>query len=231
MREDAWDIADCGLRIADCLPSVAVAKEGGFPPPLKHRRTGRIADLTAKNAARKAATEVIAPRISQGHFGGTPKWAGESPALPLTFSVFGFFVVKEFFVGLGIADLRSGDNGDSAALCRAPLRFQCRLPGKITHIGVPGHPYTTYCGWSLRRTGKAQSQFAIGMVEFTRLRPAAPGILRLFAANQHNLLTINNLQLAPGLASQGQSRLIKANRVISCDWKRQTYVEWKGKPC
>ena len=31
--------------IADCLPSVASAKEGGFPPSLKLRRTGRIADL------------------------------------------------------------------------------------------------------------------------------------------------------------------------------------------
>jgi hypothetical protein len=30
--------------IADCLPSVGSAKEVGFPPSLKLRRTGRIAD-------------------------------------------------------------------------------------------------------------------------------------------------------------------------------------------
>ena len=36
------------LRIADCLPSVGPAKEGGFPPSLKLRRTGRIADFEQK---------------------------------------------------------------------------------------------------------------------------------------------------------------------------------------
>jgi hypothetical protein len=38
IREEPGDIAHC-------LPSVALAKEGGFPPALKLRGTGRIADF------------------------------------------------------------------------------------------------------------------------------------------------------------------------------------------
>jgi hypothetical protein len=171
MREDAWDIADCGLRIADCLPSVAVAKEGGFPPPLKHRRTGRIADLTAKNAARKAATEVIAPRISQGHFGGTPKWAGESPALPLTFSVFGFFVVKELFMRWRMSDFLTGDNGDNpdseSGIPNRDSLFSLFVPVESLPI-----QYGFGCPWNA----------------------VFWSFLRLFAENQHNLFAINNLQ-------------------------------------
>jgi hypothetical protein len=53
------------LRIANC----------GFPASHGFLQTRRIADLTAKNP-------------EKGHFGGTPKWAGEPPALPMTFSVF-----------------------------------------------------------------------------------------------------------------------------------------------
>jgi hypothetical protein len=52
----------------------------------------------------------------KGHFGGTPKWAGETPALPMTFSVFAifaFFVVKKCFMRLRRADLMTGNNGDS----------------------------------------------------------------------------------------------------------------------
>ena len=76
-------IREVAGEIADCLPSVlsavgpakaeGSAKEGGFPPSLKLRRTGRIAcppqpwrrraDLTAKNPARPAATEGVEPRI------------------------------------------------------------------------------------------------------------------------------------------------------------------------
>jgi len=39
-------------------------------------------------------------------------------------------------------------------------------------------------------------------------------VLRLFAANNPKLLSMNNLQLIANFRNQGQSRLIKANRVI-----------------
>ena len=123
--------------------------------------SGRIADLTAKNAARAAATKElnhgctlintdkkhlairVHPRPSvvkssqncailtdsraeKGRFGGTPKWAGESPALPMRFSVF-------------------------------------------------------------------------------------LSVLRLFSANRHKSLSMNNLQLIANFRNQGQLRLIKVN--------------------
>jgi hypothetical protein len=37
------------IGIADGLPAAALAKEGGFPPPLKLRRTWRIADWKKTN--------------------------------------------------------------------------------------------------------------------------------------------------------------------------------------
>jgi hypothetical protein len=52
------------------------------------------------------------------------------------------------------------------------------------------------------------------VVPFLRLRLAALGILWLLAGIQRKCLSMNNLQLKSSFANQGQSRLIKPNRVI-----------------
>jgi hypothetical protein len=64
------------------------------------------------------------------------------------------------------------------------------------------------------------------------LRLAVLGALRLFAANHLKSLSMNNLQPELSISNQGQSRLIKANRVISCVSTSQEepngVLEWWG---
>jgi hypothetical protein len=138
------DRLHCGSRIADC----------GFPTSPGFVRTGRIADLTARNVK----------NAERGHFGGTPKWAGEPPALPVTFSVFAlfvFFVVKGSFMRWRMSDFFTCENGG------AFLLFSLFAPVE----SLPNQ-YEFGCPWNA----------------------VFGSFLRLFAANQHNLLAINNLQ-------------------------------------
>jgi hypothetical protein len=109
IRQEAGDIADC-------LPSVALAKGGGFPPPLKLRRTGRLADLTAKNT-KNAKREFF-------------------------FVLFVLFVVKEHFMRRRTSDFFTCDNGGSGvAFGLFPLFAPVKsLPNQCAfRLVAPGH--------------------------------------------------------------------------------------------
>jgi A/G-specific adenine glycosylase len=55
-NERLWGLAEELVGIAHGLPSVGWAQEGGFPPPLKLRRTGRIADCPIRPIGPASAT-------------------------------------------------------------------------------------------------------------------------------------------------------------------------------
>jgi hypothetical protein len=124
----------------------------------------------AGKSSRKCA--ILTDRSAEkGHLGGTPKWAGEPPSLPMTFSVFGFFVVKELFMRWRMSDFLTGDNGDNpdseSGIPNRDSLFSLFVPVESLPI-----QYGFGCPWNA----------------------VFWSFLRLFAENQHNLFAINNLQ-------------------------------------
>jgi hypothetical protein len=175
IRDEEGDIADCLPPVLSAVgpaKAEALAKEGGFPPPLKLRRTGWIADLTAKNE-----------QNAESRFG-----------IGIVLVV--LFVGNEFVRRLLRADCRvaplprwPGRRGDTTPRSRSPVVPWFR--------GLFANTLPNHCSLQCACNGA-----------FLR-------VLRLFAAIQLKSLSMNNLQLIANFRNQGQSNLIKPNRVIS----------------